>query len=99
MLPPVIENKYKPPPVATLVVDNVFCVDENWVLSVLQQLRFDSGTGSDQISTKSLAKLRRSSRGASISYLQYDPGPRPLAGTVALPLDLPSSQTEIQSRP
>ena len=54
MLPPVIENEYTPPFVAPLIVDNVSSIDEKWTFSVLQKLRFDSGTGSDQISTKVL---------------------------------------------
>ena len=54
MLPPIIENKYTPPFVAALPVDEIFCVDHKDVLSALEKLRIDSGTGPDQISTKVL---------------------------------------------
>ena len=52
MLPPMIENKYTPPSVAALPIDQIFCVDDKDVLSALEKLRLDSGTGSGQISTK-----------------------------------------------
>ena len=55
-LPPDVVNEHTPPPLDPIPASDVFSVDEAKVLEILKKLRFDSGTGPDQISTQVLRR-------------------------------------------